>query len=50
MPRFWLEDKPAYLMQIQKDAFLFNWRTGGAQPSLRDIKKAFAVNYFLLAS
>src|SRR5438045_572199 len=32
MPRYWLEGiDDAYLMQIQRDAFIFNWRKRGAE-------------------
>jgi uncharacterized protein (TIGR04255 family) len=48
MPRYWLEAKnePAYLMQIQKDAFLFNWRKrGNDYPHFAAVKAAFDKNF-----
>jgi uncharacterized protein (TIGR04255 family) len=47
MPRFWLESsEPAYLMQIQKDAFLFNWRRRGADyPHFDAVKDGFDKNF-----
>lgn len=47
MPRFWLESsEPSFLMQIQKDAFLFNWRRRDQQyPHFNDVKKQFDENF-----
>jgi uncharacterized protein (TIGR04255 family) len=47
MPRFWLEStEPPYLMQIQKDAFLFNWRRKEADyPHFDEVKKGFDTNF-----
>jgi hypothetical protein len=42
MPRFWLEaEDGTILMQIQKNAFLFNWRKREAQyPHYENVKAA----------
>jgi uncharacterized protein (TIGR04255 family) len=47
MPRFWLEStEPAYLMQIQKDAFLFNWRRKDKDyPHFYAVKDGFDSNF-----
>jgi uncharacterized protein (TIGR04255 family) len=47
MPRYWLEaSDDAYLMQIQKDAFIFNWRKRGtAYPHFDSVKAAFDRNF-----
>jgi uncharacterized protein (TIGR04255 family) len=47
MPRFWLEStEPAYLMQLQKDAFLFNWRRKDKDyPHFDAVKDGFDANF-----
>jgi uncharacterized protein (TIGR04255 family) len=47
MPRYWLEARDdAYLMQIQRDAFIFNWRKRGTDyPHFDAVKAAFDQNY-----
>jgi uncharacterized protein (TIGR04255 family) len=47
MPRFWLESEDGVtLMQIQKNAFLFNWRKREAQyPHYENVKTAFDENF-----
>jgi uncharacterized protein (TIGR04255 family) len=46
MPRYWLEaSDDAYLMQIQKDAFIYNWRKRGNEyPHFDAVKRAFDRN------
>ena len=47
MPRFWLESiEPAYLMQLQQDAFLFNWRRKDKDyPHFDAVKEGFDANF-----
>jgi len=47
MPRYWLEGiDEAYLMQIQRDAFIFNWRKrGNDYPHFEAVKTSFDRNY-----
>jgi uncharacterized protein (TIGR04255 family) len=47
MPRFWLESADGVtLMQIQKNAFIFNWRKrNGAYPHYEFVKNAFDINF-----
>ena len=43
MPRFWFTSNDgAYLIQVQRNAFLLNWRkTGGVYPHYEDVKARF---------
>jgi uncharacterized protein (TIGR04255 family) len=47
MPRYWLEARDdSYLMQIQRDAFIFNWRKRGTDyPHFDAVKATFDQNY-----
>ncbi len=47
MPRFWLKTKEdAYLVQIQRNGFMLNWRKReGAYPHYATVKKAFDLHY-----
>jgi uncharacterized protein (TIGR04255 family) len=52
MPRFWLEAADsAHLIQIQKNAFFFNWRNrGGNYPHFETVKQGFDRNLALFAA
>ena len=51
-PRFWLEfSENSYLIQIQKNAFLLNWRKGASSyPHFDNVKRKFDEYYNLFCS
>ena len=50
MPRFWLESQDGMLMQVQKNAFLLNWRKGASDyPHYETVKASFDRNFVRFA-
>jgi hypothetical protein len=52
LPRFWIESPNGeMLMQIQRNAFLFNWRKReGNYPHFESVKKSFDRNFALFVN